>query len=290
MNKRQMMLITVTSTFLTLTIIVGLMFLFSRAMAAPLAETANASLSQTTTGSLQYASISALAFEPIRQDIAYAKDVQGQMLSLTSQVRNFNANSNLFIAPLALPDRSELIGLTVFGQDFDNLGEVRLRLKRCNHSQAFCDILAETTSTTPYALGQFETTRVSLLNEIVDNRFYSYFLELDLTALGNSGLRSVRLEIVTGAGATGPSTEAQWSLTGNARSFLLPNTGMAQVRICANDLSHLPNVTHFPFIVIDDDQITPLSSGACVTIWGREIEIRRQLNTGPSSGTYQFLR
>jgi hypothetical protein len=196
----------------------------------------------------------------------------------------------LFVAPLTLPDRSELLGMTVYGEDTDNLGEVRMSLKRCNHGQPFCVILAETTSTAPYTLGLFETSKVSVLNEVVDNQFYSYFLELDLTALGNSGLRSVRLDIIPREGVLPPAEVMPWSLEGSIRSFKLPNTKSTQVKICTDDLSHLNNATHYPYVVVDSNQIYPLVSNMCETIWGQDIEIRRNLNTGPSSGTYQFLR
>jgi hypothetical protein len=290
MNKHQMMLTAVLSSTFTLTIIAGLMLLFSQVMAAPAtSKTQEIALSQAFTGDLQFVSISGLAFEPVQQNSAYKKNVQRQLLGLTNQTRNFTINSNRFIASLTLLDKSELVGMTVFGEDVDNLGEIRLRLKRCNHGQAFCAILAETASTNNFATGPFETPRSSILNETVDNRFYSYFLELELTALGNSGLRSVRLEVVPNKDATTAGTEVQWSLAGSSRSFQLPNADLTQVRICTNDLSHLPNRTHYPILVVDD-QVTDLSSSQCVTVWGREIEIRRELNTGPSSGTYRFLR
>jgi hypothetical protein len=283
MNKRQMVLTAAMSSFFTLTIIASIMLFLSQAMAAPPPETEETALFQTTVDTFQYVSISALAFVPVRQNVTYTKDVQRQILSLTGQI----ANVNIFIAPLTLPDRSDLLGMTVFGEDFDNHGEVRLRLKRCDHGQVRCVNLAETTSTTDYAAGQFETTRISIPNEIVDNRFYSYFLELELTSLANSGLRSVRLEVVTRSPTS--SDEEQWALAGGIRSFLLPNSDLTQARICTDDLSHLNNPTHYPFIVVDEGVI-PLSSGTCVTVWGHDIEVRRRANTGPSSGTYQFLR
>ena len=108
--------------------------------------------------------------------------------------------------------------------------------------------------------------------------------------MGNSGLRSVRLEIIPREGVTPPPEVMPWALAGSVRSFKLPNTQSTQVKICTDDLSHLNNSTHYPYVVADSSQIYPLSSNMCQTIWGRDIEIRRNLNTGPSSGTYQFLR
>jgi hypothetical protein len=271
------------SIILVFIILAGLLVLFNKVMAAPaLAETRL----QTSAQELDYVSVSALAFEAVSQNTAYIKDAQRQILSLASQ----NLSGNIFIAPLLLPDRGQLLGLTVFGEDFDNQGEIRLRLKRCDHSQARCVTLAETNSTLGYAAGPFETIRVSLLNEIVDNRLYSYFLELELTALFNSGLRSARLEMMPPGVASPVSNQERWSLAGDARSFSTPNLGLAQVRICADDLSHLDNVTHYPFVVVDRDQTIPLSSNSCITVWGTDIAIQRRANTGPSSGTFQILR
>jgi hypothetical protein len=289
MNKRQMLLTAVLSSIFSLTVIAGVVLLLTPARAAaPPANTQTTPISQTTiTPTLQYISVSALDFNPAQSDTAYNKDTKLQLLSLTSQT---HTNSNLFVAPLSLRDRSELLGMTVYGEDADNLGEVRMSLKRCNHGQPFCVILAETTSTTPYALGPFETSKTSVLNEIIDNQFYSYFLELDLTALGNSGLRSVRLEIIPREAVLPPPQVMPWALEGSVRSFKLPNTKSTQVKICTDDLSHLNNTTHYPYVVVDSNQIYPLSSNMCETIWGGDIEIRRDLNTGSSSGTYQFLR
>lgn len=285
MNKRQVVLTVAIASLFTLMVIVSVMMFFSQAMAASPVETEEIASLQAATDTFQYVSVSGLAFVPVRPNTPYVKDVQRQILSLTSLI----TNANTFVAPLMLPDRSKLFGLTVFGEDFDNQGEVRLRLKRCDHSQPRCVTLLETTSTNSYAFGQFETGRVSILNEVVDNRFYSFFLELELTALANSGLRSVQLEIVTEGTDSAASSEEQWSLAGDVRSFPLPNVDFAQVRICADDLSHLDNPTHHPFVVVGDKVVT-LSSNACVTVWGQDIEVRRKPNTGPSSGTYQFLR
>jgi hypothetical protein len=258
----------------------------SQAIAAPPGAVETSSQVQAPGSALEYLGVSALAFEPVRPDANYTKDLQRQILSLTGQ----NLGSNRFIAPLSLPDRSELLGLTMFGEDFDNQGEIRLRLTRCDHGQARCLSLAEASSTLGFAAGQFETSRVRVPNEVVDNRFYTYFLELELTALFNSGLRSVRLELSPTGGDTPVGNQEPWTLAGEVRSFSIPTLDLAQVRICADDLSHLNNITHNPFIVVERDRIIPLSSNSCVTVWGRDIQIQRQPNTGPSSGTYQVIR
>jgi hypothetical protein len=287
MNKRNLLPIWAISGFLVLVVLAAGMFLFwSQATAAPLSINKQTVNFQAPASSLEYVSISALAFQPTQQNVAYLKDIQRQILSLAGQ----NLGGNVFIAPLALPDRSQLQALTMFGEDFDAQGEIRLRLKRCDHGQARCVALADIGSTLNYASGQFESARVTIPNEVVDNRFYSYFLELELTALFNSGLRSARLELVSQTGSTPVGNQERWSLSGDVYSFPIPILNLAQVRVCTDDLSHLNNVTHFPFLEIDNDRVIPLSSNSCVTVWGRDIEIQRQFNTGPSSGTYQIIR
>ncbi len=285
MSKHQIWLIAIISSFSTVAIIAGSMLFFSWALAASSSTT-----TQQTIDNFAFVSISSLAFEPVDQNAAYNKDVKRQMLTLNSQTGRFVDGENIFIAPLILPDKSILTGMTVFGEDFDNQGAVQLRLKRCYHNQARCINLAETTSTDSYAAGQFETVKVTIPNEVVDNNFYSYILELELTALSSSGLRSVRLEMVDRSGtAASPADVNKWSLAGEVTNFLLPNSDLTQVRVCTDDLSHLKNATHYPRLVVDGKSM-PLSSNSCVTVWGRDIEVQRALNTGPSSGTYQFLR
>jgi len=285
MNKGNILLICIVSgLWIFLSNSVAAPFLFGKqATAAPLPIEAVSLQSPATP---QYVSVSALAFQPAQPNIAYTKDTQRQILSLIGP----NLGSTIFVAPLTLTDRNQLLALTVFGEDFDSQGEIRLRLKRCDHSQARCVILAETSSTLNYAFGQFETSPVTVPNEVVDNRFYTYFLELELTALANSGLRSVRLELATQGGAPPVGNPERWTLAGDQLSFPVPNADLAQVRICTDDLSHLNNVTHYPFVVIDSERTIPLSSNSCVTVWGRDIQIQRRLNTGPSSGTYQIIR
>jgi hypothetical protein len=287
MSKPQIGLVTVISAVLTLLIISGSLLIFSQASAAPPVGKDAAILAQTT-ASTNYVSVSALAFGPVSQFAVYYKDLNQQLLTLGNQPRNFTGDSNRFVAPLTLADQTLLSGMTVFGQDFDALGEMRLRLKRCDHNQPRCVLLAENASTVEYDDGLFE--KVSLFNEPVDNAFYDYFLELELTALGNSGLRSVRLETASAATATPtPAPFGEWSLSDEIRTFRLPNQTTVQARICTNDLSYLDSPAHYPILVVDG-QVTNLASNSCVDVWGYYIELRRDNNSGPSSGTYQFLR
>ncbi len=288
MNTRQMLGTAILSTLFTVLVLAAAMLLIGQARAAPIENVERGVLSQTS-GSVSSISSSGLSFLPVQQNSTFFKDTQRQLLMLTGQDRVFSTSRNVFVAPLDLPDRSELLSFSVFGEDFDNQGEVRVRLKRCDLNQARCAVLAETTSTSPFASGLFETSRITVFNETVNNNLYTYFYELELTALLNSGLRSARLEVVLPNSTPTDTSVQQWELSGNVLSFPLPNTDSAQVQICTNDLSHLNNATHYPFIAIDGEFI-PLSSSNCVTVWGQDIEIRRRPNTGPSGGTYQFLR
>jgi hypothetical protein len=282
MGRKQLFLTIILSNLFTIAIIAGSMLVLSRALAAPPAQVA--------TGNLGFTSVSALAFTPLSSEARYRKDGSRQLLALDSQTRSFAANTNLFTAPLMLPDGTILTGMTMFGEDFDSQGEVRLRLKRCDHGQGRCISLAELTSSTNYATGQFETIKLGISNEVVNHNLYTYVLELELTALANSGLRSVRLDLIDrGGSGSAPGAAAEWSLSGSVFIFPVPNLGYSQVRACTNDLSHLDNSTHYPFLVVDGRTIQ-LASNSCVTEWGEDIEIRRRLNTGPSSGTYQVLR
>lgn len=285
MNRHQVLLATALNSII-LVMVMGIALFFEQALAAPPGHPGEDIAAQGGAGRMQFVSISAMAFLPIQPNLPYFKDPQRQILSLT---QGTPSTPNLFVAPLILPDRSELVNFTVFGEDFDNQGEVRLRLKRCDFGQARCVSLAETTSTAGYNFGQFETAQINFSSNTVDNNFYSYFLELELTALAGSGLRAVRLEIIPPQGGPPSGGAASWSLSGNTLNFTIPNSGYAQVRICADDLSGLNNATHYPFVVVDGN-IVPLSSNSCVTVWGYDIGVSRRPNTGPSSGNYQVLR
>lgn len=250
------------------------------------ATTAGIAASAQDTPTVSYTGISALTFTPLSQDIPYNKDLGRQILSLPGPARTAG---NIFLASLSLPDLANLTGLTIYGEDFDDQGAVTVRLKRCDLNQARCINLAEATSTNSYAAGQFEASKVTPLNEVIDNSRYSYLLELELTALSGSGLRSVRVRVEQGNVPPPSDTAEPWSLSGDVRSFIVPNTGYNQVRVCAGDFSQLPNQTHFPGLIVDG-QPTQLTPNTCLTVWGSNIEIRRPLNAGPSSGTYQILR
>ena len=286
MPKHQLLLSTGLSTLLTLTVIAGGLLWFGWAAAAPARQLTPTPLPIMVTPTVSYLSVSGLAFEPVDPSIRYQKDTHRQMLTLSASP---GGNSDLFIAPLLLPDASTLAGLTMFGEDFDNQGAVLVRLNRCDHSQARCVSLAETTSTVPYAAGQFETLKAAIANEVVNNYFYSYILELELTAQAGSGLRAVRLELAENSNPVPVGNTQRWELTGDVTNFLIPTQGLAKVRVCAGDLSHLNNPTHYPSLIVDG-VVIPMASNSCATVSGYTIQIRRELNTGPSSGTYTYLR
>ena len=290
MHRRQIIFTALLSSIFTLALLAATLLLFSQAIAAPPSQVA------TPTPEINRAvrvSVTALAFEPVTQNARYSKDNGRQMIMLNTQTQIFDGTNNLFVAPLTLPDQAGLMGLTFFGEDFDNQGAVRVRLKRCDHGQSRCISLIDVTSTDIYAFGRFETARVPPLNEVINNDLYTYFLELELTALKNSGLRSVRLELVERGGAiqTPPidSPVERWELSGALTNFLIPNEGRNQIRICTDNLDNLPNVTHFPSLVVDG-QSTRLAGNQCLSVWGRTIQLRRPVSAGPSSGTYQILR
>jgi len=296
MNRYQMFLVAVMASFFTvLTIVLS----WSGSVLAQQAEQSSLvsaklvpqqiSSSVAVTESVSYVSVSAMAFLPLQQTASYSKSTALQSLSLNSSSRNFVAGSNVFVAPLSLPDHSRVLNLTLFGQDADKQGAIWLRLKRCDHNQLRCVVLTELTSTDVYALGLFEVSAVSFINEVVDNYLYSYFLESQLTAVGNSGLRAVRLAMVDEQVSAQSTNVEKWSLNGLVRSFTVPNSSATQLRICTDDLSRLSNSTHYPRLVVDGKTIS-LSSKECVAVWGSKIEIQRALNAGDSSGTYQFLR
>ncbi|MBN1992143.1 MAG: hypothetical protein JW953_05525 [Anaerolineae bacterium] len=288
MNNHKIWLTVLLVTLFILTFMAGLLPAGQGAMAAPAFQVMVTPTPPVVAHPATHLSVSAMAFMPVNPDTLYQKDAQRQILTISRQPVGIAIGSNLFVAPLVLPEPSTLTGLTVFGEDFDNQGAVQVRLKRCDHSQARCLSLAETSSTNTYAAGQFETLKAAIPNEVVNNYFYSYFLELELTAGSGSGLRAVRLEVVgRSTEDTGENVE-KWALTGDVTHFLIPNQALTQVRVCTDDLSHLDNSTHYPKLVVDGQTI-PLSSNACVTVLGYNMQIRRELNAGPSSGTYQIL-
>jgi hypothetical protein len=284
MNKHQILLAAGLSTVFTLTLIAAALLISTQVIAAPSPQGTPTSTPITPTAT--YLSISAMAFMPIDPATRYQKDALRQLLTLDSSTKSIG---NIFVAPLNLVDKRVLTGMTVFGEDFDPQGAVEIRLKRCDHSQARCATLAQMTSSNTFASGQFETPQATIANEVVNNYFYSYFLELELSTEGKSGLRSVRLEMV-GSEFYLPAGQAMaWALTGNVTNFIIPTSGLTQVKVCPDDLSHLPNATHYPSLVVDNN-LYALASNQCVTVWGSNIRVTRNLNTGPSSGTYQILR
>jgi len=281
--------LTIISSLVILAIAAGSVLFWGPVLAAPPDTIKRAPALQDSL--TNYMSLSALAFTPINRSAIYDKDLPQQLLTLDGHTGNFGNGDNLFVLGLTLPDQTRLTGLTIFGQDFDNRGEVRLRLNRCEHTQPACFNLAEVTSDLNFNAGSF--AKESALNEYIDNNRYTYFLELEMTALTNSGLRSVRLDLVNNDGTVVQPTSnpaLKWELAGAVTSLsLITGNARRTISLCTDDLSHLPNPTHYPMVVVDGvSQILP--SKTCMEATGYTIELRRQLNTGPSSGTYQILR
>jgi hypothetical protein len=283
MRGAYVVLLSAFSTALAVILLGGMVVAFNPAQAAP--------EPWAQQSALEYISVSAIAFIPVQANTRFAKDTQRQLLRLVNATRSITQDQNVFVAPLSLPDGSQLLSMIISGEDYDVQGEVRVRLLRCEHSRPTCLNLGETSSGVGLAGGLFENTPVFLQNETVNNALYSYYLELTLTALQNSGLRTVRLETVASEGGQIPpaSNVIRWELAGNFYRFPLPNSTWAQVKICADDLNQLPNASHYPYIVVDGTRVS-LASNTCQTVQGYDIEIRREPNTGRSSGTYQILR
>jgi hypothetical protein len=283
MNNRRFIIGVIIALLILLVFGGGPLLFFRSAWAAP--ENTPGRFIQT--GLSRFISLSAVAFAPVSRHAIYAKDPNQQLLTLAGHTGNFIGSDNLFVLGLTLPDQAQLTGFTAYGQDFDSQGQVGLRLKRCEHGQPICQVVAQLTSDILYNAGPY--TKVSdLRGEYVDNYRFTYFLELEITALDNSGLQSVRLDLVE-TGAMPHGEEQQWEMAGTITNFLVASGNTRRtVRVCTFDLG--PNSTHYPVLVVDGVSRL-LASNQCVEdVTGYNIELRRQLNTGPSSGTYQFLR
>ena len=94
-------------------VILGIVMSIALLWGPALAASEETLSSQLQANSAQFVSISAMAFQPAQPNIPYFKDLQRQLLGLTAQTQNA-----LFVAPLTLQDRSELVGLTVFWRRF----------------------------------------------------------------------------------------------------------------------------------------------------------------------------
>ena len=283
MNRREIILTAILSSVLSLVVLMGGVVWLGPAQAAPAPQVAG--------GNVQYVSVSATAFESVQQNSSYTKNTERQMLTVQGTSYAFTLDRNRFAVPLMLPDRAQLLTMVVSGEDYDSQGEVRVRLKRCQQNQPICVVLSETSSGLGFSGGPFGTPASFLQNEVVNNAFYTYFLELDITALNNSGLRAVRLELVSAGGSPAPvSSQIRWELSGNFIRFPIPGAGWTEVKICTDDLSHLPDPGHYPEVVADNQPPQRLGSNDCYTARGYDIEIMRNPNAYPSSGTYQILR
>ncbi len=188
MNQRQMLITAMLSCIFTLVILGGSLLIFSRAVAAPSAQSVDTAAQQ---GSDQksYISVSALAFMPTQQaSERYNRIFAQQLLTFTGEDHNFNENNNLLWAPLSLPDHSNITEMKIFGLDNDDQGKIQIYLVSCDHSgQTGCQRLAWAGSGDTWKGGAFETPRFDT-NKRIDNSLYTYLLELRLTALGNKDI------------------------------------------------------------------------------------------------------
>lgn len=282
MKRHQVVLITAVSSIVTLIMVVAMLSTFSWAVAA-LEPTA-----QTSQAGIDYLSIPATAFKPTDSETAYG--VNRQMLTVESNTNNFSSVQT-FVAPVILADGTIIAEMTIFGQDFSEDSDISVRLLQCEHRQNRCDRLAEVSSSDISTAGQFELSTVKTTNSAIDNYDYSYLLEVTLMPSPQIGLKAVRLALIPNQPIP-PDVAGvnNWQLAEGVRAFRLPNTTIVQARICTNDLSHLDNPTHYPTLIIDDTEIVPLSSLQCVIVRGLKFELRRGLNVGDSSGTFEFLR
>src|SRR5262245_58855604 len=118
MNRYQILLTAILIGILWM-MVASITLFFEPALAAPLSKPEE-SRSPQVSNAIQFVSVSAMAFQPIQSNLPYIKDPQRQLLGLSQGI---GPGRYLFVAPLILPDRSEWVGLTVFGEDFDNQGE-----------------------------------------------------------------------------------------------------------------------------------------------------------------------
>lgn len=282
MKRQQVVLITAISSVVTLLMVIAMLSTFSGAVAA-LEPTA-----QSPQAGINYLSIPATAFRPTDSDTTYG--FNRQMLTAQSNTDKFN-RLQTFVAPIILADGTIIAEMTIFGQDFSEENDVRVRLLQCEHRQNRCDMLADVNSSGISTAGQFEFPTAKIANSVIDNYRYSYLLEVDLMPSPQIGLKAVRLALIPNQPLE-PDLAGinNWQLADGIHTFRLPNTSRVQARICTNDLSHLDNPTHYPTLIIDDTEIVPLSSRQCVIVRGFKFELRRGLNVGDSSGTFEFLR
>jgi hypothetical protein len=211
-------------SLITVTIFGGSLLFFNGALAAPSVERALAPRPQPA-GDASFVSVSSVAFLPAdSENSAYTRDPVRQMVVLTG-----SATGNLFVAPLSLPDQHAVVRLTAFGEYFDSNGAIQVHLKRCPHNgQTPCERLASAgVSAGSPVQPRFETHTTVVPNVAVDNQRFTYLLELELTALQNSGLRSVRLELSAGEAAVSAALPSgSQAAVVSARTNLAQRTGI----------------------------------------------------------------
>jgi len=267
--------------------------------AAPLSKAASVSTQQITGNNRSYRSVSLFEFVPLNtQDSLHTIDSSSILLTLGAKSdHNFTNANNIFEAPLNLPDNVMLTGFTIFGVDNDNQGEVKVTLGRCNHNlQIPCQEIS-LSSDVPNSLGPFQTqTPLGFIPIPIRNQDNFYFLELEITALNNSGLRSVRLQFADNGESISTSSNlpenpvVPWNLNANELvEITSPTSNPITVRVCvdAKDASFIDR----PEVRTGDASSNPviLNFGDCRDFTGRYIQIRGNGRT-TTSGYYQRLQ
>lgn len=265
---------------------------------APLSEAASTSAQQITDSNSSYTSVSLFEFVPFNpSNTLYTIDGDPILLTLGAKSDYNFGGANIFEAPLSLPNNVMLTGFTLFGVDNDNQGEVKVTLFSCNHNlQAQCQTIT-LSSTASNSLGPFQTQTPTGFTPIpIRNQTNFYFLQLEITALNGSGLRSVRLQFVDNGGSDSiPTTLPEfpvvpWNINANELVPIeSPSGNPITVRVCVEFM----NAADFdrPDVVTDGDfsNAITLNFGACREFTGRFIQIRGKGRT-TTSGYYQRLQ
>lgn len=281
--------------------IIGTLLFFSGVLAAPAAEVFPASLAhpieQSTTAQKSYLSLSSMAFQPFSpKTLPYRRGFDEQVLALDSISREVEGQNNWYVAPLHLPDNVILTGLTFFGYDNDPNGWVEIALWRCTHAGTVSCVnipLSSYRTDELSAAGNFDSGRIGL-NEVVNNRIYSYTLATRIVALNGSGLRSVLVEISGSGSVTSPPGSG--SSNGEPVSWTLDNrnvttqlaTGVSTstlVQICSEETSNAEVEVQY------GSNISLLTPGNCARFSGHSTYSVKNVGVYGSfaSGSFEFL-
>lgn len=295
--KRQIVVISLLSSFFTLVVAIGSLLIITGALAAPSAGISPARMEQSTPAQKSYVSISSMAFQPFSQrTLPYRRGFDEQILALDSSSREGEGQNNWYVAPLFLPDNTILTNITFFGRDVDPNGWVEIALWRCTHGGDISCInvpLSSYRTDESYASGNFDSGKIPL-NEVVNNQIYSYTLATRIMALDGSGLRSVLVEVSGTDGIINPpgsggatSGPVSWTLNNRNVSTQLA-TGVPPatlVQICSNSSSNAEVDVQY------GDKTSLLTPGNCARFSGYSAYTVKNVGVygSSASGTFQFL-